>query len=118
MEALATRQDLVWSTERVSALMLAEELASQNPPLVIDIRTPREWGAKHLSESINLPLNQLQKRMEEVPRNRRIAVHCAGGYRSSIAVSLLNRHGITNLIELAGGIAAWEAANFSVIAEQ
>jgi hydroxyacylglutathione hydrolase len=117
MEALATRQDLVWSTERVSALMLAEELASQNPPLVIDIRTPREWGAKHLSESINLPLNQLQERMEEVPRNRRIAVHCAGGYRSSIAVSLLNQHGITNLIELAGGITAWEAANFAVVAE-
>ncbi|MCU1226028.1 MAG: beta-lactamase domain protein [Edaphobacter sp.] len=118
MEALATRQDLVWSTERVSALMLAEELASQNPPIVIDIRTPREWGAKHLSESINLPLNQLQERMEEVPRDRRIAVHCAGGYRSSIAVSLLNQHGITNLIELAGGITAWEAANFAVVAEQ
>ena len=41
--------------------------------------------------------------MAEVPRTRRIAVHCAGGYRSSIAVSILNQYGITNLIELAGG---------------
>ncbi|MFY9935418.1 MAG: rhodanese-like domain-containing protein, partial [Silvibacterium sp.] len=74
----------------------------------------REWSTKHLGDSINLPLTQLQERIDEVPRNRRIAVHCAGGYRSSIAASILNQHGITNLIELAGGIAAWEAADFAV----
>jgi hydroxyacylglutathione hydrolase len=117
MGALAERQDLVGSTEKVSALMLAEELASQNPPLVLDIRAPGEWSAKHLRDSINLPLTQLQERIEEVPRNRRIAVHCAGGYRSSIAVSILSKHGITNLIELAGGITAWEAANFEVVTD-
>jgi rhodanese-related sulfurtransferase/glyoxylase-like metal-dependent hydrolase (beta-lactamase superfamily II) len=115
MEALAKRQDLVWTTERVSAPMLAEELSSTNPPLVIDIRTPREWSAGHLDHSINLPLSQLQHHLDEVPRDRRIAVHCAGGYRSSIAASLLNQYGITNLIELAGGIAAWESAKLPVI---
>jgi hydroxyacylglutathione hydrolase len=115
MEALADRQDLVWSTERVNASMLAEELASKDPPLVIDIRGPREWSANHLSDSINLPLAHLQERIAEVPRNRRIAVHCAGGYRSSIAVSILNQYGITNLIELAGGITAWEAAKLPVV---
>jgi rhodanese-related sulfurtransferase len=118
MGALAERQDLVSATERVSPLMLAEELASGKPPLVIDIRTPREWGAKHLSGSVNLPLAHLQERMSEVPPDRRIAVHCAGGYRSSIAVSLLNQHGITNLIELAGGITAWEVAKLPVIASE
>jgi rhodanese-related sulfurtransferase/glyoxylase-like metal-dependent hydrolase (beta-lactamase superfamily II) len=116
MGALADRQDLVWSTKRVSALTLAEELASGNPPLVIDIRTPREWGAKHLSGSVNLPLASLQERLAEVPRDRQLAVHCAGGYRSSIAVSILNRHGITNLVELAGGITAWEVAKLPVVA--
>jgi rhodanese-related sulfurtransferase len=45
----------------------------------------------------------------------RIAVHCAGGYRSSIGVSILNQHGITNVIELAGGITAWEAAKLKVV---
>ena len=115
MGALAERQDLVWSTERVSAPMLAEELASPNPPLVIDIRAPREWSAKHLSGSINLPLSQLQQRVDEVPRDRRIAIHCAGGYRSSIAVSILNQYGITNLIELAGGITAWEAISLPTL---
>jgi rhodanese-related sulfurtransferase len=116
MAALADRQDLVWATERVSAEMLAEELNSPDPPLVIDIRNPREWNTKHLPDSVNLPLGHLQERIAEVPRTRRIAVHCAGGYRSSIAVSILNQYGITNLIELAGGITAWEAARFPVVA--
>jgi hydroxyacylglutathione hydrolase len=115
MGALAERQDLVWSTERVNASMLAEELASKEPPLVLDIRGPREWNATHLSDSINLPLAHLQERIAEVPRNRKIAVHCAGGYRSSIAVSILSQYGITNLIELAGGITAWEAAKLPVV---
>jgi rhodanese-related sulfurtransferase len=114
MGALAGRQDLVLSTERVSPQTLAEELASPSPPLVIDIRTAREWSQQHISGSINLPLAQLQERLAEVPRDRRIAVHCAGGYRSSIAVSILNRQGITNLIELAGGITAWEVAKLPV----
>jgi rhodanese-related sulfurtransferase len=118
MGSLANRQDLVWSTERVSAPMLAEELDSSNPPLVVDIRTPREWNQKHLKDSFNVPLSQLQERIAEIPAGRRIAVHCAGGYRSSIAASILSQHGLTNLIELAGGIAAWEAAKFPVVTEE
>jgi hydroxyacylglutathione hydrolase len=115
MGALATRPDLVQSVERISAPTLAEELASENPPLVIDIRTPAEWDAGHLRNSINLPLAHLQERVKEIPRDRKIAVHCAGGYRSSIAASLLHQHGFTNLIELAGGITAWEAARLPTV---
>jgi rhodanese-related sulfurtransferase/glyoxylase-like metal-dependent hydrolase (beta-lactamase superfamily II) len=115
MEALAKRPELIQSTERVSAPMLAEELASPHPPAIIDIRTPGEWSSGHLTGSINLPLSQLQQHIDQVPRDRRIAVHCAGGYRSSIAASILSRHGITNVIELAGGIAAWQAARLPVV---
>jgi len=117
MEALAGRPDLVWPTERVSALVVAEELASADPPLVLDVRSPREWATKHIQGSVNLPLNHLQERIAEVPRDRRIAVHCAGGYRSSIGASILHQHGITNLIEMAGGLAAWEAAKLPVSRE-
>jgi rhodanese-related sulfurtransferase len=115
MAALAERQDLVWPTERVSATMVAAELVSADPPLVLDIRNPREWEAKRIPESLNIPLNHMQERLAEVPRGRRIAVHCAGGYRSSIATSILQQNGITNLIEMAGGLAAWDAAKLPVI---
>ncbi len=111
MQALAGRPDLVWPTERLSAPMVAEELAGVDPPLLLDVRNPREWAAKHIEGSVNVPLNHLQERIAEIPRTRRIAVHCAGGYRSSIAASVLHQHGITNLIEMAGGLAAWEAAS-------
>jgi hydroxyacylglutathione hydrolase len=117
MEALAGRPDLVWPTERISAPMVAEELASGDPPLLLDIRNPREWAAKHIEGSVNVPLNHLQERIAEIPRDRRIAVHCAGGYRSSIAAGILHQYGITNLIEMAGGLAAWDAAKLPVVVE-
>jgi rhodanese-related sulfurtransferase len=107
MQALAERPDLVCSTERVSAQMAADELASAEPPLVLDIRNPPEWATKHIPGSVNIPLNHLQERIAEVLRDRRIAVHCASGYRSSIAASILHHYRITNLIEMAGGLAAW-----------
>ena len=117
MEALAGRPDLVWPTARISAPMVAEELAGANAPLVLDIRNPREWATKHIDGSVNVPLNHLQERLAEIPRDRPIAVHCAGGYRSSIAASILQQYGITNLIEMAGGITAWEAAKLPVVSD-
>jgi hydroxyacylglutathione hydrolase len=117
MAALAERPDLVWPTERVTAPMVAEELAGNHAPLLLDVRNPREWSTKHIAGSMNIPLNHLQERIAEVPRDRRIAVHCAGGYRSSVAASILHQYGITNLIEMAGGLAAWEASKLPVISE-
>src|SRR4051794_11304842 len=117
MESLADREDLVWPTERVSAPVLAEELAGPDPPLLLDIRNPREWETRHIAGSVNIPLNHLQERIAEVPRDRRIAVHCAGGYRSSIAGSILHQYGITQLIEMAGGLAAWDAAQLPVVSQ-
>lgn len=117
MEALADRLDLVWPTERIGVLIAAEELASGELSLVLDVRNPREWAARRIDGSLNLPLNHLQERIEEIPRDRRIAVHCAGGYRSSVAASILQQYGITNLVEMAGGLAAWEAAELPVVSE-
>jgi hydroxyacylglutathione hydrolase len=115
MGALAGRPELVGTTERVSAPMLEEELVSASPPLVVDIRSSREWDQKHIGDSLNLPLAHLKESAGQLPQGRRIAVHCAGGYRSSIAVGILNQHGITDLVELAGGLAAWEAAKLPVV---
>jgi hydroxyacylglutathione hydrolase len=117
MAALADRPDLVWPTERMSVLLLAEELVATDPPFILDVRNPKEWASKRLKDSVNLPLNRLQERIGEVPRDRRILLHCAGGYRSSIAAGILHQYGITNLVEMAGGLAAWEAAQLPVVHE-
>jgi hydroxyacylglutathione hydrolase len=117
MEALTARPDLVSRTERESAPILAEELASDEPPLLLDVRGVREWEGSRVDGSVNIPLNQMQDRISEIPRDCRIAVHCAGGYRSSIAASILRRNGFTRLTEMAGGLAAWEAARLPLLSE-
>jgi len=98
------------STDRLSPQTAAERMAGANPPLVIDVRAARERADTSIDGSTHRPLNTLQLGLTEVPRDRPIVVFCAGGYRSSIAASLLQRDGFTNVSELAGGIAAWEAA--------
>jgi rhodanese-related sulfurtransferase/glyoxylase-like metal-dependent hydrolase (beta-lactamase superfamily II) len=115
LAALATRPNLISTTERVSPTDFNAELADS--PVVLDVRTPREWSAKHIPNSVNVPLNHLQERLAEIPRDRRIAVHCAGGYRSSAAASILNLNGIDNVIEMTGGLAAWESAKLPLVSE-
>lgn len=117
MAALATRPDLVSTTKRVDPNTFSDELSSPTPALVLDIRNPREYALKHIPGSVNIPLNHLEERLAELPRDRRLSIHCAGGYRSSIGASILEQHGFNNLVELTGGLAAWESANLPLVSE-
>ena len=109
LRSLEARPDLTATTERVSAPLAAERLAA-GEAIVVDVRAAGEREQKHIAGSVHVPLNHLADRMEELPRDRPILLHCAGGYRSSIAASLLKRRGFPHVGEIAGGIAAWEAA--------
>jgi hydroxyacylglutathione hydrolase len=114
LHSLAVRPELTLTTERVSAPFAAELLASPDPPLAIDVRTPREREQKYIAGSMSLPLNHLSERLGEIPRDRALLVYCAGGYRSSIAASLLQRGGFGRVSEIAGGIVSWETAKLPV----
>ena len=78
------------------------------------MRAPREREQKHIAGSVSMPLNHLAERLQELPKDRPLLVYCAGGYRSSIAASLLQQHGFTHVSEIAGGIAAWETAKLPI----
>jgi hydroxyacylglutathione hydrolase len=110
MQALDPRPDLVARIERITAPTLAEQLASDDPPHVLDVRTEEEWQSGRIEGSQNIPLNHLLERLDEAPSDRPLVVHCATGYRSSIAASLLTRNGITDAADLVGGMDAWEAS--------
>jgi rhodanese-related sulfurtransferase len=84
--------------------------ASGQAPVLVDVRTPNERKQKRIPGSVGMPLNHLAERASELPADRPLLVYCAGGYRSSIAASLLQRHGFADVSEIAGGIAAWDAA--------
>ena len=122
MKSLESRPDLTAATERLSAPLAAELLSPGEPsaltPLLIDVRTQREHQQKSVAGSMNIPLNHLSQRVQELPSNRHLLLHCAGGYRSSIAASLLQRMGFHHVSEIAGGMAAWDAAKLPVIAAQ
>jgi rhodanese-related sulfurtransferase/glyoxylase-like metal-dependent hydrolase (beta-lactamase superfamily II) len=117
MTALAGRPELLSFVSRVMAPEVAADLANPAPPLLLDVRTPREWAERHIDGSRNVPLSRLRDQLHEIPRDHPIVVHCAGGYRSSIAASLLQQQGITRIVEMTGGLAAWDAASLPVIAD-
>ena len=79
------------------------------------MRAAPERAQKRIDGSLHLPLNHLAERLTEIPAGRPVILHCAGGYRSAIAASLLQCHGYTDVSELAGGIAAWETAGLPVL---
>ncbi len=110
LEALVPHPDLVERTQRMTAVDLAEQLNGETDPLIVDVRTEKEWQSGHVESSVNLPLNQLQSRADELPRDRRLVVHCQGGYRSAIATSLLLRHGFNDVFDMVGGFQAWRAS--------
>jgi hydroxyacylglutathione hydrolase len=118
LNSLQSRPELVAFTERLSPQLAAERLAASERPLVIDVRAPREHELKQIDGSVCMPLNQFAEKMKTLPRDRALVVHCAGGYRSSIAASLLQRSGFAPVAEIAGGIAAWEAAKLPVSGPQ
>lgn len=118
MAALDGHPELVQTVPRVTAAALAELLADDDPPLVLDVRSERERESEGaIAGSLNIPLNQLEDRMDEVP-DKPLIVHCAGGYRSAIAGSLLQKHGRENIRDLVGGFAAWKASGLPTVTPQ
>jgi hydroxyacylglutathione hydrolase len=114
LQSLESQPDLVVFIERLSPQFAAELFASNQPPLAIDVRAPREREQKHIDGSLSMPLNHLVRDMKALPKDRALLVYCAGGYRSSIAASVLMAGGFDSVCEIAGGLAAWESANLPV----
>lgn len=115
--AFLFRNELVARLERLSAQELHDELQSAAPPRVLDVRTEAEWKDKHIEDTINIPLNQLQRRWQEIPTDRPLVIHCLGGYRSMIAASILSCNGMENVRDLIGGINAWSENALPVVRE-
>ncbi|MGI8617501.1 MAG: MBL fold metallo-hydrolase [Gemmatimonadaceae bacterium] len=84
---------------------------------VIDVRARSEWEAGHLPGVQNIPLGYLEDRLAEIPRGKPVVLQCQSGARSSIAASLLQKHGVKDVINLSGGFIGWESAGKPVIRE-
>ncbi|MFE2111226.1 rhodanese-like domain-containing protein [Kitasatospora sp. NPDC059463] len=108
--ALPALADRLTPAARLTVEQLRGALADEHPPLVLDVRTCGERAEGAVEGSVHIPLNELPGRLGEIPADRPLVVHCAGGHRSSIAASLLRHHGRGEVADLLGGYAAWDAA--------
>ena len=83
-----------------------KSLAEKEQLNIFDVRKPGEYLSEHLIDANNIPLDFLNNHMSEFPTEGHFYLHCAGGYRSMIAASILKSRGIHNLIDVRGGFAA------------
>jgi len=115
---MLARQAQVEHGSRLTAVQLAELTATDTPqvPVVVDVRNIGERDGGHIPGSIHIPLAELRRRAGEIPAGRPVVIYCAGGWRSSVAASLLRRGGSPDVSDLLGGFAAWEAMNEPVSA--
>ncbi|MFN8348894.1 MAG: MBL fold metallo-hydrolase [Spirosomataceae bacterium] len=94
--------------DTVASVFVAElwQKLNNKAALVIDVRRPGEFAEKHLEGAKNIPLESLNTLMSELPKNQTLYIHCAAGYRSMIAASILKSRGYDKVADIAGGFAA------------
>ncbi|OWP76570.1 MBL fold metallo-hydrolase [Flavobacterium oreochromis] len=90
--------------KRITATELTNVLSEKS--VVIDVRRVNEYNSQHIKRSINIPLHTLELRLNEISNKYPFYIHCAGGYRSMMAASMLYKNGITNFIEIEDGFNA------------
>jgi hydroxyacylglutathione hydrolase len=103
----------VTSTPRLDLRQTADAMADGRGA-VLDVRSRTEWADGHLPGAVNVPLGELEQRLEEVPRGRPLIVQCQTGARAAIAVSLLKARGLQDVVLYTGGFAEWSAAGQAV----
>lgn len=91
------------TVKRISAEAFNQRYSNQ--PLIIDVRKKSEYASEHVLEAVNIPLNEINQHLAEFPKDKPFILHCAGGYRSMIAASILKQRGWDNFVDVVGGFA-------------
>ncbi|WP_034889577.1 MBL fold metallo-hydrolase [Gillisia sp. Hel_I_29] len=92
------------SVNRIDATEFA--VLNKDNSVTFDVRKKSEFDSEHLLEAENIPLNEINKHLSEIPKDKKVYLHCAGGYRSMIASSILKQRGWDNITDIRGGFKA------------
>lgn len=109
-QVMFTHRDDVEVASRLTTNALGERIADVPELQVVDVRNPGEVAAGMIPGAVNIPVGQLPDRVDELDPRRPTVVYCAGGYRSSVAASLLRQRGFADVSDLLGGYGAWDEA--------
>ncbi len=85
---------------------------------LLDVRTPEEFGTGSLPGAVNIPLDELRDRIDEVPKDHPVYIFCAVGQRGYLAYRILSQRGFDNVFNLSGGLKTWRAARTPIIIDQ
>ncbi len=102
-------------TEQIPVDELAARLAEGVDLQLVDVRRPPEWKAGHIRQAVWMPLDRLSELAKRLDKKRPVAAICAGGYRSSIATSVLEKLGFERVTNVVGGMAAWTGAKHETV---
>jgi hydroxyacylglutathione hydrolase len=103
------------SIQQIGADAFSARLAHADGLTVIDVRTAREWQKGHIAGALHIPIGELAGRTGDVPRTGPVATICEGGYRSTLAASLLSRAGFIDVLTVQGGMGALRATGGQVM---
>lgn len=101
----------------VDAKTLANISSSSPGTVIADVRKKSEFDAEHITGAINAPLDFVNDSMQLLPKEKPVYVHCAGGYRSMIFISILKARGFDKLVNVAGGFKAVKEGNQFIITD-
>ncbi|WP_333808290.1 MBL fold metallo-hydrolase [Flavobacterium sp.] len=90
------------SLKRITGEQL-ETLLQTTKLSLFDVRKKSEFDSEHLLNSVNIPLNQINTKLDSFPKDKPFVIYCAGGYRSMIAASILKQRGFDNFMDVSGG---------------
>jgi rhodanese-related sulfurtransferase len=100
--------------QNVSAAEARTLIMQNSQMLVLDVRTVGEYRQVRLADSHLIPIDQLSRRLAELPVDRPILLYCAVGYRSVEAARYLARQGFSSIYNMYGGISAWQLRGYPV----
>lgn len=92
--------------ESISALEMEKRIGENDTSTILDVRKPNEFTSEHVAKAKNLPLDYINDEMLSINKDEKYFVHCAGGYRSVIAASILKARGFEQLVDIQGGYEA------------
>jgi phage shock protein E len=100
--------------EIISAKELAEQIQLKRAPLIVDVRSEKEYAEAHIPGAVNIPYDQLGDRLAEIDaaKTDEIVVHCRSGYRAEIAEKVLSEAGYSNVRDLDGHMNAWQSGGY------
>ncbi len=104
---------VIATIQKISASDYVDSYQANTSHILLDVRTPEEFAEGHIAGAVNIPVQELEQRLSEVPDDKEIVVYCRSGNRSATASTILSNNGYNGIHDM-GGIVAWQQAGYPI----